>query len=55
MRVNLAYEYLSSRTKWSSDGPNPNNIVLILRTQSILFDRYTEGKYNTLNANINLV
>ena len=23
-------------------GPDPNNIVLILRTQSILFDRYSE-------------
>lgn len=42
MRVNQAYEFLCSRTKWSSDGPSPNNIVLILRTQSILFDRYAD-------------
>ncbi|XP_055606556.1 dnaJ homolog subfamily C member 13 isoform X2 [Uranotaenia lowii] len=40
-RVNRAYEFLCSR-RGSSDGPNPSNIVLILRTQSILFDRYSE-------------
>ncbi|XP_039452152.1 dnaJ homolog subfamily C member 13 isoform X2 [Culex pipiens pallens] len=40
-RVNQAYEFLCSRRS-SSDGPNPNNIVLILRAQSILFDRYAE-------------
>lgn len=40
-RVNRAYEFLCSRRS-SSDGPNPSNIVLILRTQSILFDRYAE-------------
>ncbi|XP_011314514.1 dnaJ homolog subfamily C member 13 isoform X3 [Fopius arisanus] len=40
--VNQAYEFLCSRSCWTTDGPNPDNIVLILRTQSILFDRYTE-------------
>ncbi|KAG8226296.1 hypothetical protein J437_LFUL002735 [Ladona fulva] len=41
--VNQAYEFLCSRSAWSaSDGPNPNNIVLILKAQSILFERYTE-------------
>lgn len=42
--VNSAYEFLCSRNVLSGSGPNPGNIVLILRTQSILFDRYTSGK-----------
>lgn len=46
-KVNQAYEFLCSRNVWSLGGPNPNNIVLILRTQSILFERYSDGKrYN---------
>lgn len=44
VHINQAYEFLCSRTKWSSDGPCPSNIVLILQTQSILFERYAEGK-----------
>ncbi|XP_058807941.1 dnaJ homolog subfamily C member 13 isoform X2 [Phymastichus coffea] len=40
--VNQAYEFLCSRSCWSTDGPNPDNIVLILKTQSILFHRYKE-------------
>ena len=40
--VNQAYEFLCSRSCWSGDGPNPNNIVLILKTQSILFHRYSD-------------
>lgn len=40
--VNQAYEFLCSRSCWTADGPNPHNIVLILRTQSILFHRYAE-------------
>ncbi|XP_055621008.1 dnaJ homolog subfamily C member 13 isoform X2 [Toxorhynchites rutilus septentrionalis] len=40
-RVNRAYEYLCSRRS-NNDGPSPSNIVLILRTQSILFDRYAD-------------
>nr|XP_050853264.1 dnaJ homolog subfamily C member 13 isoform X3 [Vespula vulgaris] len=40
--VNQAYEFLCSRSCWTTDGPNPDNIVLILRTQSILFHRYAE-------------
>ncbi|XP_034177741.1 receptor mediated endocytosis 8 isoform X3 [Osmia lignaria lignaria] len=40
--VNQAYEFLCSRSCWSTDGPNPDNIVLILRTQSILFHRYSD-------------
>ncbi|XP_058835825.1 dnaJ homolog subfamily C member 13 isoform X1 [Topomyia yanbarensis] len=40
-RVNRAYEFLCSRRS-TNDGPNPSNIVLILQTQSILFDRYSD-------------
>lgn len=42
VKVNTAYEFLCSRLSWSCDGPNPDNIVLILRTQSILFKRYSK-------------
>nr|CAD7426370.1 unnamed protein product [Timema monikensis] len=41
-KVSHAYEFLCSRNLWTSQGPNPDNIVLILRTQSILFHRYSE-------------
>ncbi|XP_076459341.1 dnaJ homolog subfamily C member 13-like isoform X2 [Babylonia areolata] len=37
--VNKAYEFLCSKSK-VSEGPDPQNIVLILRAQSILFSRY---------------
>lgn len=40
--MNQAYEFLCSRSCWTTDGPNPDNIVLILRTQSILFHRYKD-------------
>ncbi|XP_019866686.2 dnaJ homolog subfamily C member 13 [Aethina tumida] len=40
--VNQAYEFLCSRSSWTTDGPNPHNIVLVLQTQSILFHRYSE-------------
>jgi DnaJ family protein C protein 13 len=40
--VNKAYEFLCSRSVWTTDGPNPHNIVLVLQTQSILFHRYSE-------------
>lgn len=46
--VNQAYEFLCSRSSWTTDGPNPHNIVLVLQTQSILFDRYSEGIYINL-------
>ncbi|XP_059475793.1 dnaJ homolog subfamily C member 13 [Neocloeon triangulifer] len=38
--VNKAYEFLCSKDSREFSGPNPDNIVLILRTQSILFRRY---------------
>lgn len=41
-QVNQAYEFLCSRSVWTTDGPNPDNIVLILKTQSILFHRYSQ-------------
>lgn len=40
-KVSKAYEFLCSRSVWTTQGPNPNNIVLILQTQSILFHRYS--------------
>ena len=42
-QVNKAYEFLCSKSK-VKDGPDPQNIVLILRAQSILFSRYKEGQ-----------
>ena len=42
-KVNKAYEYLCSSKK-VTDGPDPRNIVLILKAQCILFSRYREGK-----------
>lgn len=42
-QVNQAYEFLCSRTSWNADGPNPHNIVLLLKTQSILFDKHSEA------------
>ena len=43
-QVNKAYEFLCSKSK-VKDGPDPQNIVLILRAQSILFSRYKEGQH----------
>ena len=42
-KANKAYEFLCTRDKLK-DGPCPENIVLILKCQSILFTRYREGK-----------
>ncbi|KAL8616890.1 hypothetical protein ACOMHN_041809 [Nucella lapillus] len=39
--VNKAYEFLCSKTR-AMDGPDPQNIDLILRAQSILFSRYAQ-------------
>ncbi|XP_069765063.1 dnaJ homolog subfamily C member 13 isoform X1 [Narcine bancroftii] len=39
-KVNKAYEYLCTKTAKMVDGPDPENIILILKTQSILFNRY---------------
>ena len=42
--VNKAYEFICSRSAKKVDGPDPHNIVLILKTQSILFNGHKEGK-----------
>ncbi|XP_038048790.1 dnaJ homolog subfamily C member 13-like isoform X3 [Patiria miniata] len=41
-KVSSAYEFLCSKSSKNMDGPNPDNIVLILRSQSILFERYKD-------------
>ena len=41
--VNKAYEFLCSKVSKTSDGPDPDNIILILKTQSILYTRHNEG------------
>ena len=40
--MNTAYEFLCNRSTKLTDQPDPDNIVLILRAQSILFERYQE-------------
>ncbi|CAG2229949.1 DNAJC13 [Mytilus edulis] len=40
-KVNTAYEFLCSKSRLK-DGPDPQNIVLILKAQSILFKRHKE-------------
>lgn len=43
-KVNKAYEFLCTKSAKIVDGPDPENIILILKTQSILFNRHKEGK-----------
>lgn len=43
-KVNKAYEFLCTKSTKIVDGPDPENIILILKTQSILFNRHKEGK-----------
>ncbi len=45
--VNAAYEFLCSKSKLT-EGPDPKNIVLILKAQSILFSRYKDGELKTM-------
>ncbi|GIY06445.1 dnaJ homolog subfamily C member 13 [Caerostris darwini] len=40
--VNKAYEFLCSKSSRQCEGPDPHNVVLILKTQTILFSRHTE-------------
>ena len=49
-KVNSAYEFLCSKSRLK-EGPDPQNIVLILKAQSILFGRHKEGKY-TVHCNL---
>uniref|UniRef100_A0A3B5MEI7 J domain-containing protein n=1 Tax=Xiphophorus couchianus TaxID=32473 RepID=A0A3B5MEI7_9TELE len=39
-KVNKAYEFLCTKSARIVDGPDPENIILILKTQSILFNRH---------------
>ncbi|XP_059584765.1 dnaJ homolog subfamily C member 13 isoform X1 [Alligator mississippiensis] len=41
-KVNKAYEFLCTKSAKVVDGPDPENIILILKTQSILFNRHKE-------------
>ncbi|XP_032807043.2 dnaJ homolog subfamily C member 13 isoform X1 [Petromyzon marinus] len=41
-KVNKAYEFLCSKSAKTVDGPDPENIILILKTQSILYNRHKE-------------
>lgn len=41
-KVNKAYEFLCSKSSKQVQGPDPHNIVLILKAQSILFKRHKD-------------
>lgn len=43
-KVNKAYEFLCTKSARIVDGPDPENIILILQAQSILFKRYKQGE-----------
>ena len=47
--VNKAYEFLCSRSSKVCEGPDPQRIVLILTTQSILYKRYADSKFDCLS------
>lgn len=47
-KVNKAYEFLCTKSTKIVDGPDPENIILILKTQSILFNRHKEGKSSVM-------
>ena len=49
-KVNQAYEFLCSKSKLT-EGPDPKNIVLILRAQTILFSRYKDGETSVTSSN----
>ncbi|XP_035216788.1 dnaJ homolog subfamily C member 13-like isoform X2 [Stegodyphus dumicola] len=40
--VNKAYEFLCSKSSRQCEGPDPHNVVLILKTQTILFSHYKD-------------
>ncbi|XP_016348350.1 dnaJ homolog subfamily C member 13-like [Sinocyclocheilus anshuiensis] len=41
-KVNKAYEFLCTKSARIVDGPDPENIILILKAQSILFNRHKQ-------------
>ncbi len=42
-KVNKSYEFLCTKSARIVDGPDPENIILILKAQSILFNRHKQG------------
>lgn len=46
-KVNKAYEFLCTKSARIVDGPDPENIILILKAQSILFNRHKQGTNQT--------
>ena len=54
-KVNAAYEFLCSKTTKLSDQPDPGNIVLILRAQSILFSRLATKLISSINILITML
>jgi DnaJ family protein C protein 13 len=51
-KVNKAYEFLCTKSTKIIDGPDPENIILILKTQSILFNRHKEGEVCYSDCNL---
>lgn len=47
-KVNKAYEFLCTKSAKILDGPDPENIILILKTQSILFNRHKQGNLHEI-------
>lgn len=43
-KVNKAYEFLCTKSARIVDGPDPENIILILKAQSILFNLHKKGE-----------
>ncbi|XP_064489524.1 dnaJ homolog subfamily C member 13-like [Ornithodoros turicata] len=41
-KVNRSYEFLSDKSQRRADGPDPVNLILILKTQAILFSNHRE-------------
>lgn len=39
-KVAVAYQWLCNRSLRATDGPDPYNMLLLLQTQTIVFDRY---------------
>lgn len=54
-KVNKAYEFLCTKSAKIVDGPDPENIILILKTQSILFNRHKEGKHVLFSFTLHLI
>ena len=53
--VNRAYEFLCSKSAKTMEGPDPKRIVLLLRTQSIIFTRCADSKQHLLVVELPLL